>query len=142
MHLHVAQTDIEIARCFPVMVQLLPNLREEDFVNRIKHLMKMGYSLVYVEDNANICSVAGFRIIEMLSSNGPYLVVDEIVTDEGKRSQGYGDVLFEWLITYAQQNSCRQIHLDSSVRFVEAHRFYFRKRMHIQGYHFILPLVE
>ena len=142
MHLHIAQTDAEIARCFPVMGQLLPNLREEEFVSRIKHLMKTSYSLVYLEDNANVCSVAGFRVIEMLSSPRPYLVVDEMVTDEDKRSQGYGDVLFEWLITYARQHSCRQIHLDSSVRFVEAHRFYFRKRMHIQGYHFILPLDE
>jgi GNAT superfamily N-acetyltransferase len=140
--MQVAKTDKEIAQCFPVMAQLLPKLREEDFVNRVKHLMKNGYVLVYVEDNSNICSVAGFRIIEMLSSNGPYLIIDEIVTEESKRSQGYGDALFEWLVRYARQHSCRQVHLDSSVRFIEAHRFYFRKRMHIQGYHFILPLAE
>ncbi len=140
MHVRVAQTDVEIARCFPIMAQLLPELREEEFVNRIKQFVKAGYSLAYVENDANVCSVAGFRIVEMLMSSKPYLVVDEIVTDANKRSQGYGSVLFDWLIAYARERSCQQIHLDSSVRFIEAHRFYFRKRMHIQGYHFILPL--
>jgi len=140
MRVQIAQTDSEIAQCYLVMMQLLPDLQKDEFVCRIKRLMSKGYSLAYLRDDAGICAVAGFRIIEMLSSSEPYLVVDEMVTDEGKRSQGYGDYLFEWLITYAQQHACRQIHLDSSVRFVDAHRFYFRKRMHIQGYHFILPL--
>ncbi|MCP4424371.1 MAG: GNAT family N-acetyltransferase [Chloroflexi bacterium] len=142
MHTHIAKTDAEIARCFPIMAQLLPNLREEKFVSHVQRLMKKGYALAYVKDEADICAVAGFRIVEMLSSSEPYLVVDEIVTDESKRSRGYGDALFEWLITYARQHSCRQIHLDSSVRFVEAHRFYFRQRMHIQGYHFVRPADE
>jgi GNAT superfamily N-acetyltransferase len=136
----IAQTDPEIAECYPVMVQLLPDLREEEFVNRIRQLMDMGYSLACVKDDTGVCAVAGFRIIEMLLSSKPYLVINEMVTDKGKRSQGYGDYLFDWLISFARKHSCGQIHLDSSVRLVDAHRFYFRKRMHIQGYHFILPL--
>ena len=142
MHVQLAQTDTEIAQCFRVMVQLLPTLREEDFITRIRHLGKTGYSLAFVEDKYQACSVAGFRIIDMLSATKPYLVIDEMVTDKNKRSLGYGDLLFEWLITHAKEHYCQQIHLDSSVRCVEAHRFYFRKRMHIQGYHFILPLDE
>ena len=141
MDLRIAQTDTEIARCFPVMVQLHPHLREDEFVSRIRHLMKTGYSLVYLEDAETVRAIAGFRLVKMLSPE-LFLVVDDMVTNASVRSQGYGDALFEWLTTYARQHSCRQIHLDSSVRFVEAHRFYFRKRMHIQGYHFILPLDE
>jgi len=70
------------------MMQLLPNLQEEDFVARIKHLMNMNYRLAFLDDNAKVCSVAGFRIVEMLLANRPYLFFDEIVTDKDKRSQG------------------------------------------------------
>ena len=140
MQVQIANNDSEIVQCFPVMVQLLPELQEEEFVSRIRHLMKMGYALAYIRKSKTVCAVAGFRIVEMLSTSEPYLIIDEIITDESKRSQGYGTVLFDWLIAYAQAKCCKQVHLDSSIRFVNAHRFYFQKGMHIQGYHFILPL--
>lgn len=142
MQVYVAQANSEIAQCFFVMVQLLPELQAENFVSRIRNLMQHGYALAYVQENESVCAVAGFRLVEMLLSTKPYLVIDEIVTDENKRSRGYGTFLFDWLVAYAQQKGCKQIHLDSSVRFVNAHRFYFRKGMHIQGYHFILPLPQ
>ncbi len=140
MQVRIAQDDSEIAHCFPVMVQLLPELQEEKFVARIRSLMESGYALAYVKDNESVYAVAGFRIVEMLLSSEPYLVIDEMVTEKSKRSQGFGTLLFDGLVAHAQKHCCRQIHLDSSVRLVNAHRFYFQKGMHIQGYHFILPL--
>ena len=32
----LAQTDAEIARCFPVMAELRPHLRPDDFVTRVR----------------------------------------------------------------------------------------------------------
>ncbi len=95
MQVQIAKNDSEIVQCFPVMVQLLPELQAEEFVARIRHLMKMGYALAYIRENKTVCAVAGFRIVEMLSSSEPYLIIDEIVTDESKRLQGYGSNLFD-----------------------------------------------
>ncbi|WP_420645331.1 GNAT family N-acetyltransferase [Candidatus Leptofilum sp.] len=142
MQVYIARTDSEIAQCYSVMVQLLPDLKQSDFVIRVRRLSKTGYTLAYLEDYGLVCAVAGFRIVEMLSSFEPYLVIDEIVADESKQRQGYGNFLFDWLIQHAKKHHCKQIHLDSSVRFVNAHRFYFQRGMHIQGYHFILPLPD
>jgi GNAT superfamily N-acetyltransferase len=135
----MARTTTDIARCFFVMAQLHPHLREDTFVEKVTRMTDTGYALAFLEDAGLIRTVAGLRIIEMLSP-GPYLVIEDLVTDAGVRSQGYGSALFDWLVTYAREHGCRQVHLDSGVRLSEAHRFYFRKQMYVQGFHFVLKL--
>jgi GNAT superfamily N-acetyltransferase len=105
--------------------------------------MQAGYQLAFLEANleANrqIVAVAGFRLSESLSW-GKFLYVDDLVVDQGVRSQGYGQQLLQWLINYAKQQECDQFHLDSGVQRFEAHRFYFQQRLSIIGYHFALTL--
>ena len=97
--------------------------------------MQEGYALAYLEEKGGVKAVAGFRIMEMLA-RGPSLYVDDLVTDERERSKGYGDALFDWLVRQAKAKGCKQLHLDSGVQRFDAHRFYFRRRMKIDAYHF------
>ena len=69
-----------------------------------------------------------------------FMYVDDLVTDAEARSRGYGDALFDWLVNYARTQGCTRLDLDSGVQRFAAHRFYFRKRMHISFYHFALEL--
>ena len=136
----LAQTDADIARCFSVMRQLRPHLLETEFVSRVQGMQQQGYQLALLADTAGtVRSVAGFRIMELLYS-GKTLYVDDLVTDSGARSQGYGDRLFEWLVEFARSNGCGEFSLDSGTQRVDAHRFYLRKRMQISSFHFSLPL--
>ncbi len=131
-----ATSDIDIKRCFPIMVQLRSHLTQSEFVSRVQHQQQEGYHLVYLEENA-IRAIAGFRILDMLA-HGKLLYVDDLVTDTSDRSRGYGSALLDWLVNYAKSQACVSLHLDSGTQRSLAHRFYFKKGMAIAAFHFTL----
>ncbi|HEY9673552.1 MAG TPA: GNAT family N-acetyltransferase [Waterburya sp.] len=136
-----ADSDIDLARCFSVMVQLRSHLTQPEFVSRVKRQQQSGYFLVYLEQEGSIKALAGFRLLEMLA-HGKILYVDDLITDAEERSKGYGGALFDWLVNYAKAQNCDAVQLDSGVQRTEAHRFYFSKRMHISSFHFYLQLEQ
>ncbi len=135
MSIQLAESDIQILGCFPVMSQLRPHLEEAKFIGQVRYQMKEGYQIVFLEIEGRTLAVAGFRIYSCLAS-GKFLYVDDLVVDEWKRSQNYGQQLFQWLIEYAKNNHCKQLSLDSGVQRFAAHRFYLMQRMNITSHHF------
>jgi GNAT superfamily N-acetyltransferase len=98
-----------------------------------------GYRLVVAESDGQLHAVAGFRVIEMLRT-GKSLEVDDLITDEYARSLGLGHQLMAWLRDEAKREHCNTLELDSAVTRTDAHRFYYRERMHILAYHFSITL--
>lgn len=139
--MQLAESDADIERCFPVMVQLRPHLSREAYLAQVKRQQAEGYQLSYIEEAGAVRAVAGFRVGEMLA-RGKYLYVDDLVTDSAARSRGFGDQLIDELVAHARALNCDLFSLDSGVHRGDAHRFYFRKRMHISAYHFSLPLKD
>src|SRR5690606_27981341 len=82
--IRIADSDEEIARCFPVMRELRTHLAEDDFVPRVRLQQRNGYELGYLEDAGAVRAVAGFRVLENLAS-GRVLYVDDLVTQAGFR---------------------------------------------------------
>jgi GNAT superfamily N-acetyltransferase len=134
----VATSIVEIEQCFPVMSQLRPHLEANSFVSQVQTQMETGYQLAYIHDG-QVLGVAGFNLANNLAW-GKYLYVADLVVDSRVRSQGYGEALFTWLITYAQKHNCQEFHLDSGVQRFAAHRFYLRHKMNISSHHFSLKL--
>jgi len=135
----IAATDDEIANCYPVMSELRPHIRADEFVERIKHQTKIAdYRLACLID-VEVKAVAGFRISQNLAW-GNFLYVDDLVSRSNDRSKGYGGELFDWLLQHARENGCDQFHLDSGVQRFAAHRFYLAKRMAIEAHHFGMKL--
>jgi GNAT superfamily N-acetyltransferase len=139
--IRIAETDGDIARCFPVMRELRTHLAEPEFVPRVRRQQAGGYRLAYLEDGARVCAVAGFRLINNLL-HGRVLYVDDLVTDSRVRSQGHGKALLEALMQRARDEGCQSLELDSGVQRFEAHRFYLANRMIISSHHFLLTLGE
>ena len=135
----IAETDDQIASCFPVMYELRPHLVAETFVRLIRAMQREGYVLAALEDGGEVRAVAGFRI-NVLLARGKNLYVDDLVTAEASRSHAYGSTLLQWLIQYARDKDCDSFDLDSGVHRFRAHRFYFREGMHVGAYHFTLSL--
>ena len=132
----IANSPEEIGRCHPVMRELRPLFADaEKFVERVLRQQRDGYLLAYLEDGNEIRAVAGYRFLESLFS-GKFLYVDDLVTAEAARSQGFGGQLVDWLIEQARTHGCDNLELDSGVQRCNAHRFYFLKRMEISSYHF------
>ena len=134
-----ALTDEDIRRCFPVMKQLRPLLAEGDFVGRVRLQERTGYHLVLLEDAGEVQAVAGYRLLEILSA-GRVLYVDDLVTDQERRSSGYGRTLLAWLADRARDEKCRKLDLDSGVQRTDAHRFYLTNGMTIFAHHFRMDL--
>ena len=135
----LASEDHEIQSCYPVLAELRPHLKAEEFLVRVKRqAAQAGYKLARLLDG-EVKAVAGFRVAEGLAW-GKFLNLDDLVTKGADRSKGYGGELFDWLVTYARAEGCEELHLNSRVQRFDAHRFYLTKRMFIECHHFSLKL--
>src|SRR6476659_1487621 len=136
MTIVLAKSDSDIARCFPVMAQLRPHLVAAAFVARVRRMQSEGFHLAFLEEADAVRAVAGYRYQDKLFS-GRNLYVDDLVTDATQRSRGHGAALLAWLVAEARRHDCVQLELDSGVQRFDAHRFYFRERLHVSAYHFV-----
>lgn len=135
-----AESGEAVQRCHPVMVQLRPHLSLPDFIDQVQRQRQAGYRLAYAERAGAIVAVAGYRFLENLAW-GRFLYIDDLVTDQARRSTGAGSALLDYLVQVARENGCQQLHLDSGVQRHGAHRFYLAKRMDITSHHFAMKLV-
>lgn len=141
-NIRLAESDDDLRRCFPTFVQLRTHLTEDGFVAQAKRQRQdRGYRIAMLESGGRVPAVAGFRIHETFFS-GLMMYVDDLVTDAEARSGGHGRALLDWLTDQARAAGCKTLELDSGVQRFDAHRFYFRERMSIAGYHFRKPLDE
>jgi GNAT superfamily N-acetyltransferase len=139
MNIQIATTDKQIMFCFPVMYELRPLLREEDFLNKVRNMQKEGFMMAYIEANKQAVAAVGFRMNELFY-RGKSVYVDDLVTLPEYRSKNFGGQLLDWIIQFAKENNCRQVHLDSGVQRFDAHRFYLRKKFVISSHHFQLDI--
>jgi GNAT superfamily N-acetyltransferase len=139
MLIQLTESDPQILECFSTLSQLRPHLEQEKFLAQFHRQKQNGYQLAFVKVDDRVVAVAGFCVSESFAW-GKYLYIHDLVVDETVRSQKYGHHIFSWLMEYAQQHNCEQLHLDSGVQRFEAHRFYFQQRMKINCYHFSLDL--
>lgn len=139
MNIQLATSSTDLGRCYPVMAQLRPHLSKEEFVKQVERQQQIDYHLAYLESGQVVQAIAGFCIRESLAWS-KHLYIDDLVTDEASRSKGYGNLLLSWLIDYAKQNDCLQLHLDSGVTRSAAHKFYLNQGFIIGGYHFAKEL--
>jgi GNAT superfamily N-acetyltransferase len=138
--IHEARSAAAVLRCFPVMRQLRNHFTDEQkFLEQVERQRPGGYRLAFVEDQAGVRAVAGYRLSESLYA-GRFCYVDDLVTDEAARSLGYGGALFDWMVAQARGAGCERLELDSGVQRFAAHRFYLTKRMIISSHHFSLRL--
>jgi GNAT superfamily N-acetyltransferase len=133
-------TDEEILSARRVMRQLRPQIPEAAYLEIVRRMMETdGYLQAAVFEGDTAVAVAGYRFMEMLYA-GKTLYVDDLNTDEARRSRGHGKVLMDWLKREARERGCVQLQLDSGVQREQTHRFYFREGLTINCYHFRIDL--
>jgi GNAT superfamily N-acetyltransferase len=135
----IAPDDPRLPHAFEVMGELRAHLSLDDFRRLYDESFPQGYRLAAVIDGDDVRAVAGYRIATNLVS-GKHLYVDDLVTAEKWRSQGYGQRLNEYLMDKARAEGCGSVQLDSAVHRAEAHRFYFREHYRVAAFHFLRPL--
>lgn len=122
-----AETDQEVAACFPVMAQLRPHLASaEEFVARVTRQRAEGYRLLAAWRDGVAVALAGYRTEENLI-HGRFLYVDDLVTAETERRQGLGARLLDAVAGEGRRLGCRRLVLDTALDNVLGHRFYYRQ---------------
>ena len=114
--------------------QLRPQL-PVDYVKRMSEIFAAGARMAVVVDGGVVLCVALWRLIEN-TYEGCRLYVDDLVSDESRRSQGAGKMMLDWLEAKAKSLDCDVLALDSGVQRQRAHQFYFREGMHISSFSF------
>jgi len=133
-------TDEDILAARRVMRQLRPQIPEDAYLAIVRRMMETdGYLQAAVFEGDIAVAVAGYRFMEMLFS-GKSLYVDDLNTDDTRRSRGHGKMLMDWLKREAKERGCDQLQLDSGVQREQTHRFYFREGLTINCYHFRIAL--
>lgn len=124
---------------WPVVAQLRPHLDEAAFVAQALRQIAAGYRATALAEDGVVRAYAGWRVQEFLV-RGRHLYVDDLVTDANARSRGHGKVLLDWLKAEARRQGCRTLQLDSGTQRRDAHAFYLREGLRIEGFHFGIAL--
>ena len=98
-----------------------------------------GAHIVQLADQGEVRALAVWRAF-LTTYCGYRLEIDDLVTDEAQRSQGYGTTLLAYVEAKARAIGADTLTLNSGTHRIRAHRFYFRKSLHIQAFHFTKDL--
>lgn len=137
MQAKLAESDAELERIAPVLLQLRSHFDERSLIERINVQQERGYQVAYVESDGEVLCVAGF-VLGFKLAWGKHVYVDDLVTDASRRSSGAGKCMIDWLKSHAREQGCEQLHLDSGVTRFAAHRFYLREGFRISSHHFAI----
>jgi GNAT superfamily N-acetyltransferase len=127
IELRHADSDADIAACFPVMVQLRPHLTgAAELVTRVARQREAGYRILAAWRGGGPVALAGYRVEENLI-HGRFIYVDDLVTVESERSTGLGARLLATVADIGRERSIGRLVLDTALDNVLAHRFYYRQ---------------
>ena len=135
----IADSDADIAACFPAFSALRPHIVQQDFLPQVRRQQAQGYQVLALRHDGIVKSAAGFRCAEFLAW-GRVLYIDDLTTLPGHTGQGYASALLDWLVAYAKECQCDSVHLDSGYARHTAHRLYLQKGFQLSSHHFSLSL--
>jgi len=124
-----AETDAELAACFPVMRELRPHLSDPaSFVTRVHRQRAAGYRLLAAWRGDEPVGLAGYRVQENLI-RGRFCYVDDLVVRADARRGGLGARLLDAVAAAARAQGLDRLVLDTALDNLLGQRFYFRYGM-------------
>jgi GNAT superfamily N-acetyltransferase len=141
MNIQFATTKEQLLKCSKAILELRPHVKPDEYLEKAELLLSEGAKIVYVDEAGGAPAVAVFRI-NYYFYRGKNLYIDDLITMAEHRSKGYAGALLDFCISYAKENGCDNVHLDSGYRKerYDAHRLYLNKGFHMASHHFALDL--
>jgi len=106
-----------------------------EYEAKMKRVFAGGARMCVATDGADVAGVAVYRMYEN-TFYGKQLYVDDLVTDQARRSSGVGRTLLGYLEQKARAAGFDSLTLDSGTQRLQAHKFYFREGMAVTSFHF------
>ncbi|OIR19803.1 aminoalkylphosphonic acid N-acetyltransferase [mine drainage metagenome] len=122
-----------LARAEGIHRQLRPHL-PADYMAKMGRVLKGARMALAVEGDA-VLGLAVYRCHEN-TFDGLKFYIDDLVTDEARRSEGVGHALIAHLEHVARQQGAGGLALDSGTQRTQAHKFYFREGFVIPAFNF------
>ena len=133
---YVAESDEEISLCFPAYKELRTHLTEEhSFIQQVRRQQEYGFKLIFIKNSKAVVACAGYRFLETLAW-GKIIYIDDLVTKEEARGNGYGSGLLRYIDEQAKIHQCNEVHLDTGYHRHSAHRVYLRHGFQLNCHHF------
>jgi GNAT superfamily N-acetyltransferase len=110
-----------------------------EYEAKMKRVFAGGARMCVATDGADVAGVAVYRMHEN-TFYGKQLYVDDLITDEARRSSGVGRALLGYLEQKARAAGFDNLTLDSGTQRLQAHKFYFREGMAVTSFHFMKKL--
>lgn len=123
-----------LARAEGVHRQLRPKL-PADYAAKMQRVFIEGGEMCVAIDGEEVAGVAVYRAFEN-THVGRRFYVDDLVTDERRRSSGIGKALIAYLENEARGRGCPGLDLESGTHRTHAHKFYFREDFLITAFSF------
>lgn len=112
-----------------------------DYAALMTEIASSGGGVMQLHDGEAVRSLAVWRVFQTTYC-GLRFEIDDLVTDPACRSRGHGATLLDCLEEKALDLGCGTVTLNSATVRADAHRFYFRQRYEILGFHFSKSLRE
>ncbi|SKA37139.1 Acetyltransferase (GNAT) family protein [Enhydrobacter aerosaccus] len=136
LQLRQAETDEDIAACFPVLHQLRPHLADPaELCARVQRQRRQGYRLLAAWRDGRAVGAAGYRMQENLI-RGRFVYVDDLVVLDSERRGGLGARLLDEVSRIAKAEGYPWMTLDTALNNALGQRFYFRWGMLSTALHF------
>jgi GNAT superfamily N-acetyltransferase len=110
-----------------------------EYEAKMKRVFAGGARMCVAVDGKDVAGVAVYRMHEN-TFYGKQLYVDDLITDEARRSSGVGRALLGYLEQKARAAGFDNLTLDSGTQRLQAHKFYFREGMAVTSFHFMKKL--
>lgn len=121
------KTKEDILAAFSIIKQLRTHLDEHTYLALVEEAQERdSYKMFALLDREEIVAVIGFKPMITLYY-GRFVWVCDLVTDQNKRSKGYGEQLLSYVHTWAKKHAYESVALSSGLQREAAHRFYENK---------------
>lgn len=118
----------------PIHRQLRPMLPKH-YEQKMRRVFAGGGRMCVATEGDSVIGLAVFRIYEN-TVYGRHIYVDDLVTDDLKRSLGVGRSLLNYMQVLAKDQGCVKLKLDSGTHRLQAHKFYFREGLFVTAFNF------
>ena len=122
-----------LTRAEQVHRQLRLNL-PDNYMEKMRRILEGARMALAVEDDV-VLGLAVYRWHEN-TFDGIKFYIDDLVTDDARRSEGVGHALIAHLEEIARKLGASGLMLDSGTQRIQAHQFYFREGFVIPAFNF------
>lgn len=141
-HLRHADSDADLAACFPAMRALRPHLTGPDeLVRRVRSQAAASYRILAAWQGGAVIGLAGYRWQENLI-RGRFCYVDDLVVTAQIRRSGLGARLLDGVAAAARAEGIGFLVLDTALDNALGQRFYFRYGMLPAALRFAMPIPD